>query len=562
MFDKKGIKYLLIIIPISFLIYVFTGQAFFSTHPVFNYYIQQLHGVILFLPVVIFLYNILPLRKILDYSKYLRNVKEIHFLIGIFLISIIATNLISYYLYDHIPQGDDVTAFYQAKIIASGERWIPPPKYPQFFIKEMVQNNNKWSWMKPIGHALLLSIGVLLKISWIICPLLASLSLLIFYFLLKNVFNSITARVGTVFLLLSPTFLFVSSSMLPQNSGFFFSLLSTFFIAKTIKTKKAIYSLFSGLSIGFAFFSRPQLPTVFLIILFVFLCISVIRNKELTIYPAFLFVLGFMPFLFLQLIDNYLLTGNPFRYGYWLYSLKANAMGFGAGRGSSSFGIYGHNFTKAIINLIYNGFAWSLHLFGWPLLSLVFIPIPFIKKTKNQWELLAMGLIMGTTIFWMFYWFHGISPMGPKYYYEITPFLVILTVRGIDRLKINIRPLITLFFLINIFVYIPQTTKVFGKWGTNLNCYNLVKKEEIHNTIVFVRNLQSSPKMKYFLINLFNYSSVSFRNALNLEEGDIIYAKDLGEEENKLLIKLYPDRKVYLFEYLDETHYHLKPLNY
>ena len=151
--------------------------------------------------------------------------------------------------------------------------------------------------------------------------------------------------------------------------------------------------------------------------------------------------------------------------------------------------------------------------------------------------------------------------MGPKYYYEITPFLVLLTVRGIDKLRINIRPLITLFFLISIFVYIPQGAKIFSKWGTNLNCYNLVEKEEIHNAIVFVRNISRYPKMKYFLINRFNYPSVSFRNSLNLEEGDIIYARDLGEEQNKLLIKLFPHRKVYLFEYLDETHYHLIPLS-
>ncbi len=561
MFDKKGIKYLLIAIAFSIFIYIFIGKLSRAHHPVFNYYLQQLHRTILFLPIAVFLYNILPLRKFLDYSKYLQKIKESHLLIGVFLISFITTNLISYYLYDHIPQGDDVTAFFQAKILASGKRWVPPPKYPDFFIEEMVHNNNKWSWMKPIGHALLLSIGVMLKIPWIICPLLASFSLLIFYFLLKNLFNPRTAREGVIFLLLSPIFLFVSSSMLPQNSGFFFSLASTFFITKAIKTKKTIYSLFSGLSIGFAFFSRPQLSAIFLIILFVFLCISVIRDKELTIRPIFLFILGFMPFLFLQLIDNYLLTGSPFRYGYWLYSLKYNALGFGAGRGSPSFGIYGHNFIKAIINLTYNGFAGSLHLFGWPLVSLAFVPIPFIRRTKNKWEFLALGIILGTVIFWICYWFHGISPMGPKYYYEITPFLVLLTVRGIDRLKINIRPLITLFFLISIFVYIPRATKIFSKWGTNLNCYNLVKKEEIHNAIVFIRNISRSPKMKYFLINRFNYPSVSFRNSLNLEEGDIIYARDLGEEQNKLLIELYPNRRIYLFEYLDETHYHLKLFN-
>ncbi|MCK4307127.1 hypothetical protein KAW50_02745, partial [candidate division WOR-3 bacterium] len=145
MLDKKGIRYLLITIAFSIFIYIFIGKLSFSHHPVFNYYLQQLHRIILFLPIAVFLYNILPLRKFLDYSKYLQKIKESHLLIGVFLISFITTNLISYYLYDHIPQGDDVTAFFQAKILASGKRWVPPPKYPDFFIEEMVHNNNKWS---------------------------------------------------------------------------------------------------------------------------------------------------------------------------------------------------------------------------------------------------------------------------------------------------------------------------------------------------------------------------------------------------------------------------------
>jgi hypothetical protein len=75
---------------------------------------------------------------------------------------------------------------------------------------------------------------------------------------------------------------------------------------------------------------------------------------------------------------------------------------------------------------------------------------------------------------------------------------------------------------------------------------------------VFIRNLPADPK-RTFLINRFNYLSVGFRNSVKIEEGDIIYANDLGENKNRLLMDLYPARKPYLFEYLDENHWHLVP---
>lgn len=171
-----------------------------------------------------------------------------------------------------------------------------------------------------------------------------------------------------------------------------------------------------------------------------------------------------------------------------------------------------------------------------------------------------MALIIGSIVFWFFFWFHGVSPMGPKYYYEIVPLLVLLTVRGIEQVKnFNIRPLITLLVLTNVCLYIPQASKGFERWGCNLNCYNEVKKNDLHNCIVFIRNLPGDPK-KTFLINRFNYLSVGFRNSIKIEESDIIYANDLGEDKNKLLIDLYPTRKIYLFEYLEENHWHLIPL--
>lgn len=140
--------------------------------------------------------------------------------------------------------------------------------------------------------------------------------------------------------------------------------------------------------------------------------------------------------------------------------------------------------------------------------------------------------------------------MGPKYYFEIVPLLVLLTVRGIR--KLNIRPLIALLLIFNIFIYIPSGLRIFNTvWGTNLNCYNEIKEMSIHSAIVFIKDLPGKDEYER-TINRHNYLSVAFRNEPVLSNGDIIYAKDLGKEKNIMLINEFKERKPYIFEYSDK----------
>ena len=139
--------------------------------------------------------------------------------------------------------------------------------------------------------------------------------------------------------------------------------------------------------------------------------------------------------------------------------------------------------------------------------------------------------------------------MGPKYYFEIVPLLVLLTVRGIR--KLNIKPFVTILFIFTIFIYIPTGLRIFNRgWGTNLHCYNEIKKETIHNAIVFIKDLPGENEYER-TINRHNYSSVAFRNEPQISKGDRIYAKDLGNEKNILLINEFKGRKAYIFEYSD-----------
>lgn len=470
-----------------------------------------------------------------------------------------ATNFISWRYYKHLPQGDDVAMYKQAQIFLTGHRWVPSHIYPKFFDGcGMVNDKGRYFAMPAPGHSFLLLIGLFIHAQWIICPLLGSILLLVLYLLLKNLFNPLTARTGTAFLMLSPSFLLFSASMLNQNSSAMFTLLGLFLIIKKLSSNSALntkYSAFipllAGISIGIAFLSRPAIPSVFFASIIIFIIIMEHR-KQLNIGTIILFITGFLPFLIFQMYDNTILTGHPLHYGYSLSEIpNINAVGFGKDKGEITFGIQGHTPIKTGINLLYNILVLSLHLFGWPLLSLIFI---FLWKPKIPFEWLILSILICTIISMGFYWFSGMSPMGTQYYYEIVPLLVIITVRKLETMKPDIRPMVTLLFLIDIFAYIPHTTKIFEVWGSNNNCYNEVKKLNIHNSIIFVRDpsLILNQNERLIALRRYNYNSVSFRNEPYIEKSDNIYARDLEEEMNNKLKKLYPQRKSYMFEYLND----------
>jgi hypothetical protein len=509
-----------------------------------NYYIRQLRIIVTIFPLCNFIFSFIPVRRYLDYSPWIHRVRSKSFLFVILILFFLATNVISFFFYNHIPQGDAVVSYFQSKIFSSGSLSVPPPRYPEFFLREMVQHDGKWFSMVQPGHSLLLVPFLLIRLEWLSGPLIGVVSLVLFFLLLKNIFNENMAREGVLFLILSPTFLFVSSSFLNQNSSSLFTLLGILFFSLSITTEKDFFPLLSGFFIGLAFFSRTT-AALFFLPMIVILCISTKQRKWKTVL---LFLFGLIPSLSLQFLSNLYYTGSAFRFAYSLHSESSlHAIGFGIGKGAATYNIPGHTPLKALINLLYNIFVFSLHLFGWPLISLIFIPVVLVRWKKNIWETFSLLVILSAVVFYSLYWFHGISPMGPKYYFEIIPFLVLLSVRGIRRLKI--RPYVTILFFFTVFLYIPYGLRVFrGEWGTNPRCVEETKTHSLKDAIVFVRDLPGENEFERTL-NRHNYLSVGFRNNPLIGTSPIIFARDLGSVSNSLLLKEYPSRKPYLFEY-------------
>src|SRR4030042_5149147 len=81
---------------IYFLIPVLVRQIPAMQHFVISYYLSLLRHTILFIPLAVIIYLITPLRKFLDYERYIIKPKQWQFLAMIFVLAMAATIFISW----------------------------------------------------------------------------------------------------------------------------------------------------------------------------------------------------------------------------------------------------------------------------------------------------------------------------------------------------------------------------------------------------------------------------------------------------------------------------------
>ena len=111
-----------------------------------------------------------------------------------------------------------------------------------------------------------------------------------------------------------------------------------------------------------------------------------------------------------------------------------------------------------------------------------------------------------------------------------------LTIPGMDTLLVT---LLILFFLFGALVYIPIVSLVSpypGFCDFYPDVHRSVREKAIHRAIVFVR-----PGGEMALPGI-------IANDPDIGRSDVIFASDLGPEENKKVIARYPGRSVHYFK--------------
>ncbi len=502
-----------------------------------------------------------------DLLQMLKNgitkISEFKFLSLLLIVLMIFSIWMVYGPSEGIPKGGDEAAYYfQSKIYASGHLAAPEPVVDDpeayFPFRHFIFKNNLWFIVYTPFHSLLMAPFTAAGIAPLLGPLEGLLSLLGIFLLLKIWTGEVIARTGSILLLLSPFFLFMTTTFMAHNTNLMLITWSLYLISRRVRGGSISYSFGSGFLLGLAFITKPYPVLVWLI----FIPVAVIvgcRNRRLQILvPAA--VAALIPFSLFLLSNNYY-TGNPLYTGYELVR-GGKMIGFGPEKAwFPEYGDYAHTPLRGVFNVARQIGVGSTILFGWPFLSLAPLLAAIAKLRKDRRILwLGVPLVLIMTLMWLHYC--PAIDYGPRHYFTFLPVIILLSAMGLKEVAVYSRRIkgiygsnvvivfLACLFSITLLVYIPSGVRLrSGPWQTiDSKPWTIASNAVDVPAIVFMQAGQ------YGYPNIcsgMNYNSPFLDN-------DIIFCAHQTSAEDTLFMQVYRGRSAYLYWYDGEC-FHIEP---
>jgi hypothetical protein len=218
-----------------------------------------------------------------------------------------------------------------------------------------------------------------------------------------------------------------------------------------------------------------------------------------------------------------------------------------------------HTPLAALINTLWQVRLNDKALFEWPLSATFFILLLLLFARKKTWDFLLLIIIILNAAIYFFWGWSDKAFMG-RFYFVSLPYFIILVTRGlqclgelfstnwnmkiIDLSRAKPAPAIIISVVLFLFAGLTRMSDLVPQYYLKVlqvdrRVEHAVMKSGIQNAIVFIE-----PQDKHELI----VGSGFFMNTPNLAAQDVIFAKDMGEH-NERLLQAYPGRKGYLYRH-------------
>jgi hypothetical protein len=344
-------------------------------------------------------------------------------------------SLFSALVFERVPHvNDEIAYLFQAKLFQSGRLYAPSPCGREFFDFPHIINNGKWYSIYPPGFPLLLVLGLAFRTPWLINPILAALTIVLFFLLGTEIYSRSVGLLAALLAAISPWFLLMSSTMMSHTSSLFFNSLFLLFLFRSLRKPSLSQGLAAGISWGMAFLIRPLNTLFFSLVFFIFFAVRLLRSpRNKARRNALALLAGAMAFFGLLLLYNSLTTGGPFRMGHLVRYGPSYSVIFGRAATLDS------DFTPlaGAIQMADNLRALNSDLFGWPVSSfLAMLPLLWLSrlnpKDRNRDLLLLCGigcLVVAFSFFWGAFVF-----IGARMLFEALPLFLLLSARGITEI--------------------------------------------------------------------------------------------------------------------------------
>ena len=465
-----------------------------------------------------------------------------------------------------VPHLDDIVYLFQARIYADGLIALPiPPSTEAFDHYLMDTYGDAWFAVMFPGWPLALALGVLVKMPWIINPMLAAGSILLLHSIVTRMVDRGTANFTILLMAVSPWYLSTSSTQLLHTFTYALILGAWVLLIKARNRPSNVLPLVAGALMGWLFLTRPLEGILIGTLTGLWLLFNLRAHyqwKTVVLYSIGAIVVGITIFPYhLYLTGDLLVTPlNAYYEEFW--GPGSNALGFGPNIGAvpdwGSVDVYpGHSPVESLINAHQNLYEVNSSFLGWGGASLVFV---FIFGLWGKWTKLstAMMIVIFATIgLYTLYWFYGGFYSGARYWFlTLVPLLMLTTfgitssIREFERVipDAKIAPRISA----GIALLCLCSVLVFESWlGFNrypgINKYHadyqmLSKQDQFRNALVFINTDSDREYGSAFWLNNFSQNSVS-----------PLFARDMGLETNRQIASTYSDRKIFFVDGRSKT---------
>lgn len=472
---------------------------------------------------------------------------------GVFL----TTTFLSLVIYQRHPHvQDEVLYLYQARMLSQGMLTTPAPEAPEGFHIYMIPfRSEDWYSPFPPGWPALLSVGVLLKVPWLVNPTLSAVNILLAYSIFASLFPRRYARLATLGLAASPWFLFMGMNFMSHMFMLTCGLAAGLALLSAIKQPRWILGLTVGAFIGLLSLIRPMDSLVIGSLLSAVVLLALknrLRWKILTGIVAGAVVLGG-----LVLPYNQAITGHPLemplnRYYSQYYGPNTYALGFGADRGINWAidPLPGYSPLEALMNAALNLFSVNIELFGWATGSLFLVGLALLWGYRffSRTDIFFLALILVTIASYALFWFSGGPDFGARYWYLLIFPLVYFSARGLQWIEEKIldqgvgsRLLLAVVLLVGLSLvnYLPwrAVDKYYNYLGMRPDIRTLLEDVNFGKSLILVQG-QSHP----------DYESAWIYNPLDYQADAPLFAYDRNAEVRAALLQSYSDRPFWILQ--------------
>jgi hypothetical protein len=350
--------------------------------------------------------------------------------IALGLVMVLAGSLLTtVVLFHRSPHILDALAYsFQAQMFASGNLWAPPPPLKEAFPNPfMVLLGGRWFAQYPPGTAATLALGSIASVPWLVEPLLATATVLLVVDATRRQYDRSTALLTLLLLATSPFLLLVAGAFLSHVPALFFGTLALYGATRYADRPALRWMVLMALGLGLAFLTREIVAAFYgVTVVLTGLFRGLDRRGRAIVLDVLVGGLIVAGAFGLYLGYNAVMTGSPFLLPRLLFDGR-DVYGFGVGLGFYQ----EHTVAAGLVNAEEQLTSLTFYLNGWPFAISLGLPLlPFLLRRWRGWDtthaMLAGLFIVG----YVGYYYHGIV-LGPRYYFEALPSLVILEARGI-----------------------------------------------------------------------------------------------------------------------------------